>query len=356
MLSPGKNGKMTDRIQASPRALPPGHPPIPASRIGVLLINLGSPSGKDPASVRRYLRQFLSDPRVIEIPKPIWWLILNLFVLTTRPKKSAHAYAQVWNTARNEAPLVTITRAQAEKLGARLAGDGILVDWAMRYGEPSIGDRLAAMKAAGCERILLAPLYPQYSAATTATANDAAYAALQSMRWQPAVRTLPPYHDDPAYIEALAESVSGSLAALDFTPDVVVASFHGMPRETLDKGDPYHCQSQKTARLLRERLGLAKDKLRIAFQSRFGRSEWLQPYFDRTLEKLPEEGIKRIAVVMPGFSADCLETLEEIAIRGKETFLESGGEAFAAIPCLNDSEPGMAMLERIVRRELAGWA
>jgi ferrochelatase len=347
---------MTDTDSSAPRALPPGHPPIPPGRTGVLLINLGSPSGKDTASVRRYLRQFLSDPRVIEVWRPLWWLILNLVVLTTRPKKSAHAYAQVWNNERDEAPLVTITRAQAEKLQARLAGDGILVDWAMRYGEPSIGDRLAKMREAGCERILIAPLYPQYCAATTATANDAAFAALGAMRWQPAIRTLPPYHDHPAYIEALAEGLSIELGGLDFVPDRVVASFHGMPRATLDKGDPYHCQCQKTARLLRERLGWEEGRLTVAFQSRFGRAEWLQPYFDATLAGLPGQGVKRVAVVMPGFSADCLETLEEIAIRGSETFLENGGERFAAIPCLNDSEPGMAMLERLVREQLAGWA
>ncbi|CAN5134007.1 ferrochelatase [soil metagenome] len=346
---------MTQSQSPAPRALPPGHPPIPVSRIGVLLVNLGSPSGKDTASVRRYLRQFLSDPRVIEIPRPIWWVILNLFVLTTRPKKSAHAYAQVWNNERDEAPLVTITRAQSDALGVALGGDGIVVDWAMRYGQPAIGDRMAAMKDAGCERILIAPLYPQYSAATTATANDAAFAALKTMRWQPAVRTLPMYHDDPAYIDALAESVSDSLKRLEFTPDVIVASFHGMPRETLDKGDPYHCQCQKTARLLRERLGLDKGGLRIAFQSRFGNAEWLQPYFDKTLADLPKEGIKRVVVVMPGFSADCLETLEEIALRGAETFRENCGTDFAAIPCLNDSRPGMRMIESLVRGELSGW-
>jgi ferrochelatase len=342
-------------LSTAERHLPPGHPPVPAPRVGVLLVNLGSPSGKDAGSVRRYLRQFLSDPRVIEVPKPVWWVILNLVVLTTRPKKTAHAYAQVWNAARDEAPLITITRAQAEDLGRRLAGDGVMVDWAMRYGAPAIGDRLAALKAAGCERILVAPLYPQYCAATTATVVDEAARALRAMRWQPALRTLPAYHDDPAYIAALASSVSESIGKLDFTPDLVVASFHGMPRNTLDKGDPYHCQCQKTGRLLREALGMEKDRLMVCFQSRFGRAEWLQPYFDKTLEGLPAKGVKRLAVVMPGFSADCLETLEEIAIRGKETFLEAGGESYATIPCLNDSPDGMEMLESLARRELAGW-
>ena len=236
---------------------PAGHPPVALGRIGVLLVNLGSPAGTDYWSVRRYLKEFLSDPRVIEVPRPIWWLILNLVILTTRPQKSGHAYAQMWNSERNEAPLVTITRAQAEKLAAMLDGEEIMVDWAMRYGAPAIGERLKALKDAGCDRILIAPLYPQYSAATTATANDAAFAAMARMRWQPAVRTLPPYHDDPLYIDALAESLLAGLARLDFEPEIVLASFHGLPREYLDKGDPYHCQCQKTTRLLRERLRLA---------------------------------------------------------------------------------------------------
>ena len=335
--------------------LPPGHPPVKPRRVGVLLVNLGSPSAKDVASVRRYLRQFLSDPRVIEIPRPIWWLILNLAVLPFRPKKTAHAYSQIWDTTRNESPLIVTTRLQAEKLGQRLAGDDIIVDFAMRYGAPAIEARLAALHDAGCDRILIAPLYPQYAASTTATANDAAFDALKAMRWEPAVRTLPPYHDDPAYIAALATSLTGALARLSFQPDVVLASFHGLPREYLDKGDPYHCQCQKTARLLREHLGWPKEKLRIVFQSRFGAAEWLQPYTDITLGKLPGEGVKRVAVIMPGFSADCLETLEEIAIRGAETFREAGGSDFAAIPCLNDSAEGMELIERLVRRELSGW-
>ena len=335
--------------------LPPGHPPVKPRRVGVLLINLGSPSSTEVAAVRRYLRQFLSDPRVIEIPRPIWWLILNLAVLPFRPKKTAHAYSQIWDRQRNESPLIVTTRSQAEKLGQRLAGDNIVVDFAMRYGAPAIEERLAALHDAGCDRILLAPLYPQYAASTTATANDAAFDRLKAMRWEPAVRTLPPYHDDPAYIAALATSLTGALAKLSFQPDVVLASFHGLPREYLDKGDPYHCQCQKTARLLREHLGWPKEKLRIVFQSRFGAAEWLQPYTDITLGKLPGEGVKRVAVIMPGFSADCLETLEEISIRGAETFREAGGSDFAAIPCLNDSAEGMELIERLVRRELSGW-
>ena len=338
-----------------PSAFPPDHPDVRFGRVGVLLANLGSPAGTDYASMRRYLKEFLWDPRVIEVPRPVWWVILNGIVLTTRPQKSGHAYATVWNKARNEAPLITITRAQAEKLGGRLAGDGVIVDWAMRYGAPAIGERLRAMKAEGCDRILVAPLYPQYAAATTATANDAAFRALEAMRWQPAIRTLPPYHDDPAYIEALAESLTAGLAGLDFEPELVLASFHGLPRAYLDKGDPYHCHCQKTTRLLREKLGWPEERLRICFQSRFGRAEWLQPYFDETVIELAKGGTRRLAVIMPGFSADCLETLEEIAIRGGETFREHGGEHYAAIPCLNDSDSGMRLIETLVRRELAGW-
>jgi ferrochelatase len=340
---------------AVPAAFPPGHPSVETGRVGVLLVNLGSPAGSDTASVRRYLRQFLSDRRVIEVARPVWWVILNGFVLTTRPQKSAHAYQQVWNRERNEAPLVTITRSQAGKLAAALATDGVMVDWAMRYGEPSIDSRLRALKEAGCERILVAPLYPQYSASTTATVNDAAFATLQAMRWQPALRTLPPYHDDPAYIDALCEAMTEDLGKLDFEPELVIASFHGLPRDYLLKGDPYHCHCHKTARLMRARLGWPEERLRLAFQSRFGRAEWLQPYTDVTLAELGRQGVKRVAVVTPGFSADCLETLEEIAIRGGETFREAGGTHYAALPCLNDRPMGMRLLEHLARRELKGW-
>lgn len=335
--------------------LPAGHPPVKRRRVGVLIANLGSPASTETGDVRRYLREFLSDPRVIELWRPLWLAILNLFVLTTRPKKSAHAYAQIWDRERNASPLLVITRSQAEKLGERLAADGVTVDWAMRYGEPAIGKRAAALKAEGCDRILVASLYPQYAAATTATANDAAFAELGRMRWQPAVRTLPPYHDDPAYIDALATSMQASLTALDFEPEVILASYHGLPRAYLDRGDPYHCHCQKTTRLLREKLGWPETKLRTVFQSRFGKAEWLQPYTDVTIAELAKAGIRRLAVVMPGFSADCLETLEEIAIRGGETFREHGGIHYAALPCLNDSPEGMAMIETLVRRELAGW-
>jgi len=329
--------------------LPEGHPAVPARKLGVLLINLGTPDAADAPSVKRYLAEFLSDRRVVEIPPIVWQPILRGIILNTRPKKSAHAYAQVWRA--DGSPLAAFTRLQAAALQGAF-GVGVMVDWAMRYGNPSIADRLTAMKAAGCDRILLAPLYPQYCGATTATANDKAFAVLAGMRWQPAIRTLPPYHDDPAYICALKASVEASLAALDFEPEAIVASFHGMPQRTLELGDPYHCQCRKTARLLSGAMGR---ELLVAFQSRFGRAKWLEPATDKVLESLPGKGVKRVAIVAPGFSADCLETLEELAIRGRESFLAAGGTHFAYLPCLNDSAIGIDMLRLLIARELEGW-
>jgi len=341
----------------APAKLPSGHPPVAFGKIGVLLVNLGTPDATDYWSMRRYLKEFLSDRRVIETSRLIWWPILNLIVLTKRPKSSGEAYDLIWNRELDESPLRTITRSQAEKLAECYAGDGspVVVDWAMRYGNPSIASRLEALQKAGCERILVFPLYPQYAAATTATVNDKAFEALMKMRWQPAVRTVPAYHDDPVYIEALAASMKRHLAELPFEPEVVIASFHGLPKEYFDKGDPYHCHSAKTARLLREALGWDENKLVLTFQSRFGRAEWLQPYTDKTVERLAREGVRKLAVVTPGFVADCVETLEEIAEQNKDIFLEHGGEQFAAIPCLNDSEEGMRVIETVVSRELAGW-
>ena len=328
---------------------PADHPVIPAPMVGVLLINLGTPDAPDPVSVRRYLAEFLSDRRIVEIPPLLWQPILRGAILTTRPKKSAHAYQQVWMT--EGSPLAVYTRATAQALQDAMGG-GVLVDWAMRYGNPAIGERLKAMKHAGCDRILLAPLYPQYSGATTATANDAAFAALAKMRWQPAVRTLPPYHDDPAYIGALRRSIEGAIAALSFRPDALLASFHGMPERTLKLGDPYHCHSVKTARLLGEALSIP---VHMSFQSRFGRAKWLEPETEATLAKLVREGVRNIAVATPGFSADCLETLEEIAMRAKEAFLAAGGENFAYLPCLNASAEAITLYQRLIGRELSGW-
>ena len=328
---------------------PEGHPAIPERKLGVLLINLGTPDAADARAVKRYLAEFLSDRRVVEILAILWQPILRGIILNTRPKKSAHAYGQIWRA--DGSPLAAITRLQAEAL-KQAFGPGVMVDWAMRYGKPAIGDRLAALKAAGCDRILLAPLYPQYCAATTATANDKAFEALAGMRWQPAIRTLPPYHDDPAYIGALKDSVETALAALDFAPQAIIASFHGMPQRTLDLGDPYHCHCRKTARLLGAALGR---ELIVTFQSRFGRAKWLEPATEKVLESLPGKGVTKVAIVAPGFSADCLETLEELAIRGRESFIAAGGTDFVYVPCLNDSEGGIEMLRTIIQRELEGW-
>lgn len=329
-------------------SLPPSHSPVAAPRVGVLLVNLGTPDAPDAPSVRKYLAEFLSDRRVVEIPPILWQPILRGIILTTRPKKSAHAYQQVWTDAGS--PLAVITRAQADTLQATF-GDDMMVAHAMRYGEPAIGKTLDTMIAAGCRRILVAPLYPQYCGATTATVVDAVNAHLATLRWQPALRFVPPYHDDAAYIGALKTSVEAGLATLDFVPDVLLASFHGMPERTLHLGDPYHCQCRKTARLLSEALGRPVD---VAFQSRFGRAKWLEPATDGVLTDLGRAG-QSVAIFAPGFAADCLETLEELAIRGKEQFTIAGGTQFAYLPCLNDGAPGQKMLETLIRRELAGW-
>ncbi|MFC3703398.1 ferrochelatase [Devosia honganensis] len=324
-------------------------------KIGVLLLNLGTPDGTDYWSVRRYLGEFLSDPRVIETPKALWWPILNLFVLSTRPQKSGEAYSLIWDRERDDSPLRVITRAQADNLAQRLAGDGIMVDFAMRYGNPSTRSVLEKMEAAGCRRILLMPLYPQYSATTTATANDKAFDALRRMRWQPAVRTGPAYFDDPKYVEVLGESIREGIAALDFEPELVLTSYHGLPQSYVDKGDPYERHCHETTRLVGEYLGWPASRLKVTFQSRFGPSKWLSPATDTTLETLPKQGVKKVAILAPAFHADCIETLEEIAIGGKESFLAAGGENFAYIPCLNDTQASMDMIEAMVRRELSGW-
>ncbi len=336
--------------------LPGDHPPVAFGKVGVLLVNLGTPDGTDATSMRRYLREFLTDKRVIEWPRALWYPILFGIVLNTRPAKVGKAYQSIWNTERDESYLRTYTRSQSDRLAEALAGhQNVVVDWAMRYGQPSIGDRISALQRAGCERILLFPLYPQYAASTTATVNDKAFEALAKMRWQPALRTVPPYHDDPAYIAAIAGSIETHLAGLDWQPDLVLASFHGIPLSYFKKGDPYHCHCMKTSRLVRERLGWDEKRLMTTFQSRFGPEEWLQPYTDKTVEKLAKDGVKNIAVINPGFVSDCLETLEEIAGEAGEIFHEHGGENFTHIPCLNDGDAGMSVIETVVRRELGGW-
>ncbi len=335
---------------------PDDHPPVRSGRVGVLLVNLGTPDGTGYGPMRRYLKEFLSDRRVIETSRLIWWPVLNGIILTTRPSKSGAAYAKIWNRELDESPLRTTTRSQAEKLAARFGEDArVEVDWAMRYGEPSIAARIGALKDKGCDRLLVVPLYPQYSASTSATVADAAFDALKAMRWQPALRIAPPYHDERVYIDALATSIRTHLAGLDFEPEMVLASYHGIPRSYFDKGDPYHCHCHKTTRLLQEALGPEVPPIKITFQSRFGPAEWLQPYTDETLKALAAGGTRRVAVVNPGFSADCLETLEEIGEENRGYFLAEGGTHYSAIPCLNDSAEGMAVIEDIARRELSGW-
>ncbi|MGI8943728.1 MAG: ferrochelatase [Qipengyuania sp.] len=328
------------------------YPALRTGRIGVLLTNLGTPDAPTPRAVKRYLAEFLSDPRVVEIPSLVWQPILRGIVLNSRPRRSAEAYRKVWSE--DGSPLAAITRRQAQALQARL-GDSVLVDWAMRYGSPALSQRLSALKDAGCERILLAPLYPQYCGATTASTVDKAAESLGKMRWQPVLRVLPPYHDDPAYTEALAIDLGAQIDALDFEPEVLLLSFHGMPQRTLELGDPYHCHCRKTARLLEQRLGRQALRVRTAFQSRFGRAKWLEPATDAVIAEEARNGTRRLAIAAPGFSADCLETLEELGMQGRDQFLGAGGEQFAALSCLNDGKAGMQMLESIVRRELAGW-
>jgi len=333
-------------------AAPAGKP----ERVGVLLVNLGTPDACDAKGVRVYLKEFLSDARVIENQGLVWQAILNGFILRVRPARKALDYKKIWNVEKNESPLKTITRAQAEKLGAAIADqEHVVVDWAMRYGNPSIRARIDALTAQGCSRLLVVPLYPQYSAATSATVCDEVFRVLADMRAQPILRVSPPYYDDPDYIEALALSINAHLATLPFQPELILASFHGMPQKYVDAGDPYYRQCVATTDALRRRLGLDASKLVLTFQSRFGYDEWLKPYTDKTIEELAKQGAKRIAVVTPGFAADCLETLEEIAQENAEIFRHNGGEQFSAIPCLNDSDAGMDVIRQLVLRELQGW-
>jgi len=335
---------------------PSKHPKVEFGKIGVLLINLGTPDATDPASLRRYLTEFLTDRRVIEWSRWLWYPILYGIVLNTRPRKIGKAYERIWNKEKDESYLRTYTRSQASQLANRLSEfSSIQIDWAMRYGEPSIRSKIQDLQKSGCERILLYPLYPQYAAATTATVNDESFRALIDLRCQPAIRTVPRYHDDPIYIDALANSIESHLATLDWKPEILLTSYHGIPMSYFKKGDPYHCQCHKTTRLLGERLGWDKDRIMVTFQSRFGPEEWLQPYTDKTIEELAKNGTKKIAVINPGFVSDCLETLEEIAVEAKEAFLQGGGERFTHVPCLNDGTGGMKVIEHVVRKELAGW-
>jgi len=333
---------------------PADHPPIMTGKVGVLIVNLGTPDAPEAGAVRRYLAEFLSDRRVVEIPVLLWQPILRGIILRTRPRKSAHAYQQVWTD--EGSPLAAITAAQARGLQARL-GDSVIVRHAMRYQNPAMARELDALLEAGCDRILVAPLYPQYCAATTASALDGLASWIQARRRLPAIRTLPPYHDDPAAIAALHADMANQMAKLDYTPELLLLSYHGMPERTLHLGDPYHCHCRKTSRLLQEAFARSHPDLRIvtSFQSRFGRARWLEPATETVLLDEARAGTRKLAIAAPGFSADCLETLEELAIRGRESFLSAGGTHFAALGCLNATDTGLAMLEALIRRELAGW-
>jgi ferrochelatase len=336
----------------------PDHPPVQPARVGVVLANLGTPDATDYWSMRRYLNEFLSDRRVIDYSPWLWQPLLQLVILTKRPFSSGEAYRGIWNREADESPLLTITRDQAQAVAERmhlLHGDRVLVDFAMRYGNPSTPSVIRKLKERGCERIVFFPLYPQYSAPTTATACDQAFRALMEMKWQPAVRTVPAYYDHPLYIEALAQSVERAYAGLAERPDVLVTSYHGVPKRYLIEGDPYHCHCQKTTRLLRERLGFGRDEVVVTFQSKFGPEEWLQPYTVEEVARLAEAGKRRIAVMAPAFSSDCVETLEEINEEIRESFEHAGGESFAYIPCLNAEPAHIDMLAAILEREMSGW-
>ena len=344
----------------SVKDMPSDHPVWPRhAKTGLLLVNLGTPDGTDTPSMRRYLKQFLSDRRVVEVPRLLWWLILNGIILNIRPRKSGDAYERIWlKEGPDGSPLRKYTRLQAEHIAKRFGADkdqrdDLMVSWAMRYGNPSIPSQLERLRQAGCNRFVIIPLYPQYAASTTATVNDEVFEWALKQRWQPAIRTAPPWHDHPAYISALAQSVKDSLGDKD--PEKLMVSFHGIPQRYFVQGDPYHCHCMKTARLLREELDWPKERYQVTFQSRFGREPWLQPYTDETLEAFGAEGTKSLAIMAPGFVADCLETLEELAMEGKEQFQETGGGDYHYIPCLNDSAVGLKVIETIVRENLAGW-
>ncbi|GJL90694.1 ferrochelatase [Hyphococcus sp.] len=329
------------------------HPIIPESKIGVLLVNLGTPEASDAGAVRRYLREFLSDKRIVDLPRALWLPILYGVILNIRPAATARNYAKIWRKESNESPLRYFTRRQSDLLGEKL--DGAVVDWAMRYGNPSVASRLEAMKQDGCERILVIPLYPQYSATTTASVADAVFAAVKTMRWQPAIRMAPAFHDEAKYIEALAGVARRHLATQSTQPERVVISFHGLPQRYFDAGDPYYCHCAKTARLLHTEMGWTEDFAPLTFQSKFGREKWLEPSTEETIKRLAGDGVKSLAVIMPGFVSDCIETLEEIDIAARQTFMAAGGETFTSIPCLNDAPEMEILLEHLARRETAGW-
>ena len=324
------------------------HPKINFGKTGVLLINLGTPDSTNWWDIRKYLKEFLSDRRVIEVNPVIWQIILNLFILTFRPSKTAHAYKKIWRKDTNESPLLYFTRSQAKKLNSKIGNDNIIIDFAMRYGNPSIKLKLNKLKNLGCENIIILPLYPQYASATTATVCDEVYRSLMGMRWQPSLQVIPHYESEPFYINALAKSIEEKIKSIDWKPDLIISSYHGIPKKYFDKGDPYHCYCHKTTRLMKEKY--KSINIETTFQSRFGPQEWLKPYTDKTLENLPKKGIKKILVICPGFASDCVETLEEINIQGRESFLSHGGEKFDLIPCLNDNSDHIELFEKLVTK------
>ena len=327
------------------------HPPIKYGKTGVLIINLGTPDSTSWLDIRKYLREFLSDKRVIEVNPILWQIILNLFILTFRPSKTSKAYKKIWMKKQNMSPLRYFTKKQTKNLSKRIKNNHTEIDYAMRYGNPSIKSKLNDLKTKGCQEIIVLPLYPQYAAATTATVCDEVYRTLMRMRWQPSLQIIPHYESEPLYIKALEKSIKKTLKRINWRPDVIVASYHGIPQKYFDKGDPYHCYCQKTTRLLKEHI---KTDIPIitTFQSRFGPEEWLKPYTDETIENLPKEGKKKIFVICPGFASDCVETLEEISIEAKESFMENGGEKFLTVPCLNDDKEHIDLLEFLVNKQL----
>ena len=326
------------------------HPEVKFGKTGVLIVNLGTPDSTSWLDIRKYLKEFLSDRRVIEINPFIWQIILNLFILTFRPSKTAHAYKKIWRKESNESPLLFFTRTQADKLKSKIGNEKIIVDFAMRYGNPSIKSKLSNLKENGCENIVILPLYPQYAAATTATVCDEVYRSLIKMRWQPSLQIIPHYESEPLYIDALVNSIENKITEINWKPDLIISSYHGIPKSYFAKGDPYYCYCQKTTRLMKEKFN--KIEIHTTFQSRFGPQEWLTPYTDKTLESLPNKGIKNLLVICPGFASDCVETLEEINIQGKESFLSNGGENFDLIPCLNDSRDHIELFEKLIRKYL----
>ena len=326
------------------------HPPVKFGKTGVLIVNLGTPDSTSWFDIRKYLKEFLSDRRVIEVNPIIWQFILNVFILTFRPSKTAKAYKEIWMQDKNISPLLHYTQKQAEKLSNRMSEKNLLIDYAMRYGNPSIRSKITTFHEMGCENLVILPLYPQYAAATTATVCDEVYRTLMKMRWQPSLKVVPHYESDPLYIEALVNSLNKKIKEINWKPDLILASYHGIPQKYFDKGDPYHCYCHKTTRLISEKF--TSIEIKTTFQSRFGPEKWLQPYTDKTLESLPSEGKKNILAICPGFSSDCVETLEEIQIQGKESFLDSGGENFDMVPCLNDSEDHIILLKSLIQKNI----